>query len=262
MPRSRIAVVLTLILFLPDLSAAAQRQPLPVFVSTGAETVLDDRNGFKVTARPGRFERSGIEVRGAEAVVDSPWGEKMVVRFWLDDTVLFAEIDGGTTVATSFDGAGKPVDMVVERAGTITHSPIDNRAERFLYGQATLESFDLSTYGALWGALQEDHSEAFLGGLAALENDLAVPVGCTLEAIGCGAAVASWILTVGGVVAGCTISLGMPIFTPGCLIAIIGHELANVGVVTSCVSYSNCQQDVSNNGHEHDQNCSHPGGQE
>ena len=236
-------LMVVMVLGAPAVVSTETRRHEPFFRSSGPESVLTGGNGFRVKTSSGRFETGDFQVRGVEAAVESPWGETMRVRFWMDQEILVAEINDRLMVLTTYDRRGRLLDMAVENDGQLTRTRIGNRAERFARKGTLPRHLDVAAYEALWDGLRKDHSEAFLDGLGRFESDTAAPTACTLEAIGCGAAAASWILSIGGILSGCTVAAGMPLLTPVCLAAILGHELANVGLITSCGSLAECRSE-------------------
>lgn len=150
---------------------------------------------------------------------------------------------------------------MVEAGGERRVVDLAAQGQRIANGARFLEPPDVEAYGLLIEALEREHSPAFWR-LLSDQRQIALPSGCLGQMALCSAAVVSYIASVAGLIGACgaaVITGGA--FTPGCLIAILGHNATGPGAAWACAQALDCIQSQSE-GSQGDEGCSSPGGQE
>lgn len=206
-----------------------------IFTPSAEPVTIRAFNGFSSHATAGQHRHLGHAHPGGIVSFDSPWGERLDVRYWTTPHGLTFEYDGDLKVRYRFDDTGTLAEIVAETPEREARMPVGNRAELAYLGQRELSSFDMSAYLLIDESLQAKHSEAFLSGLARFDGP--AEASCVIQAIQCGACVVAWAATVFGISSACLVG-GVPTFGLSCLAAILAHEATNFSCAATCAAWA------------------------
>lgn len=222
----------------PPLPDPLPERPVPTdetfFTAASEPVTLRAFNGFRSDAVPGLFTHHEHGHGGGKAIIDSPWGEQLRIRYWFTPHGFTIEYDDDLKVRYNFDEVGSLEEIVAETPEREEHMAVDNRVELTYLGQKEFESFDMSAYLLIEEALSAKHSDAFLAGLS--QFDGAAEVSCTTQGIQCVACILGWGISVGTIVSACTVG-GAPTFGLACFLAIAAHEVANFACAATCIDW-------------------------
>lgn len=223
----------------PIVPRSGDPQPAPddvtVFTTTAEPMTLRSFNGFRSDGVPGVYSHHGHGHGGGVALIESPWGEQMTVRYWQSAHGLTFEYDDDLKVRYQFDEAGALEEIVAQTPDTEARMPVGNRAELAYRGQRAFESFDLSAYVLIEQSLSAKHSADFLSGLRQFDGP--AEVSCATQGIQCLACIVGWAVSVVAIAEACVVG-GVPTFGLACFAAIVAHEATNFACAATCVGWA------------------------
>ena len=202
-----------------------------VFAPAAEPLTLRAFNGFRSDATPGEFRHHGHGHPGGVAAIDSPWGERLDIRYWFSPQGVTLEYDADLKVRYHFAEDGTLAEIVAETPEREARMEVGNRAELAYLGHRDFESFDLSAYQLIEESLRAKHSDAFLTGLA--ELDAPAEASCLTQGVQCIACILGWVGSVAGIIAACTAG-SVPTMGMACAAAILAHEGASLSCAVIC----------------------------
>ncbi len=201
----------------------------------GRPMTLRAFNGFRSDTTPGVFSHEDHIHPGGVATIDSPWGERLDVRYWVTPHGISFEYDQDLKVSYRFDEDGTLTEIFARTPEREALMEVGNRAELAYLGHRDFDSFDLSAYVLIDEGLRTKHSEAFVSGLA--EFDAPAEASCATQGIQCIACIVTWGLSVAIIINACLVA-GVPTMGIGCAAAILGHEVAGFTCSATCIAWS------------------------
>lgn len=215
------------------------RRPVPqgdgiVFTPLAEPLTLRAFNGFRTDTTQGVYTHRGHSHLGAVATVDSPWGERLDIRYWVTPHGISFAYDRDLKVSYRFDEDGTLREIFAETPEREALMEVGNRAELAYLGHRDFRDFDLSAYLLIEESLRTKHSEAFLTGLANL--DAPAQASCATQGIQCIACVITWGVSVALIINACVVG-GVPTMGLACAAAILGHEAASFSCSASCAAW-------------------------
>lgn len=204
------------------------------FTPSARPLTLRAFNGFRADATKGRFTHQDHIHPGAVASFDSPWGERLEMRYWVTPHGISIEYDQDLKVNYRYDEDGTLKEIFAESPEGEALMAVGNRAELAYLGQRDFESFDLSAYLLIEQSLRAKHSDAFLEGLADFEAS--AEASCTTQGIQCIACVLGWTGSTAAIISACTVG-GVPTMGFACAAAILAHEAAGFGCAATCAAW-------------------------
>lgn len=213
------------------------RQPAPrgsaPFTAVAEPLTVRSLNGFRTDAILGYYSHAGHVHAGGTITVDSPWGERLDIRFWLTPHGFSLEYDDDLVVRYRFDDEGTLQEIWAESPKREARMAVGNRAELAAQGLLEFTSFDLSAYEVIEESLRTKHSDAFLDGIREAEG--AIEASCATSLILCGACIVAWANTVSALATACVVG-GVPTWGFPCFMAILAHEAAGYGCAVTCAN--------------------------
>ena len=138
--------------------------PETPFTAVAKPTTVRAFNDFRADTTPGLYRHPKHNHPGGVSTIESPWGERLEIRYWHNRHGITLEYDGDLKVRYLFDDTGRIGEIVAETPGQQARMPVGNRAELAYLGLLDFTEFDMSAYVLIDEALRAKHSEAFLEG--------------------------------------------------------------------------------------------------
>lgn len=191
-------------------------------------------NGFRADTTPGLFRHRRHNHTGGVSTIESPWGERLEIRYWRNPHGITLEYDRALKVRYRFDEAGELAQIIAETPGQQATMAVGNRSELAYLGLVDFTEFDMSAYALIDQTLRTNHSEEFLDGLG--EFDGPAEASCFTQGLQCGACIITWAASVAAISAACTAGSAVT-FGAACLAAILSHEATNLACAATCISW-------------------------
>ena len=218
----------------PDHADPPAGPPVTPFTAVAKPTTVRAFNDFRSDTTPGLYRHRKHNHPGGVSTIESPWGERLEIRYWHNRHGITLEYDGDLKVRYLFDETGRIGEIVAETPGRQARMPVGNRAELAYLGLLDFTEFDMSAYVLIDEALRAKHSEAFLEGLARF--DAPAQASCLTQGLQCAACILTWAASVGAISSACTVG-NVITFGAACFAAILAHEATSVGCAATCVDW-------------------------
>ena len=195
-------------------------------------------NGFTIT---GQIQSTRLHVTitddlGDESVVfevEPPRQESRSAEFRM-------EVGGATFVHRS-GVQGEPGEVQITHADGRSARHLDLRGQSAA-GRVVTEQADLAVYELLREVALDQAGFSFWQGVEQLADELSATsptesTSCFFVCLSCISAILAYVASVGGIIVGCAT------LTPVCILAILGHQAANLALIAACGACATCLDD-------------------